>query len=51
VDLGSVGPREVGGVKIPKASGSGFKGVFVPWVSPSDVEGEGVELGAGGRGG
>jgi hypothetical protein len=44
VDLGYVRPREVMGVEVPEASGPDFTGVM----SPSDVKGEGTELGADG---
>jgi hypothetical protein len=52
VGLGSIGPGEVGwGAEVPEAFGPDFTGVTVPQSSPSDVEGESVEMGAGGRGG
>jgi hypothetical protein len=51
VDLESVRPGEVWGVKAPTAPGTDFTGMLTPWASPCDVEGEGAELGAGGRGG
>jgi hypothetical protein len=47
VDLGSIGPKEVRGVKTPKVSGPDFTGVFGPWASPFNVKGRGTELGVG----
>jgi hypothetical protein len=43
--------REVVGVEAPEASGPDCTGGTVPHASPSNVRGEGVELGAGDRGG
>jgi hypothetical protein len=43
--------REVKGVEAPGASRPNFTGVTVPWASPSDTKGKGVELSAGGKGG
>jgi hypothetical protein len=51
VDMGSTGLSEVRAVEAPEASRPDFTGVTVPRASPSNVEGEGVELGTGGRGG
>jgi hypothetical protein len=48
---GSIGFSEVRGVEATEASGSDFTGVTVPRASPSNVRGEGMELGASGRGG
>jgi hypothetical protein len=51
VGMGSIGLGKVKGVEAPGASGPYFTGVDFPWVSPFNVEGKGVELGAGGQGG
>jgi hypothetical protein len=48
--MGFTGLREVREVEAHEASGPDFTTVTVPRASPSDVEGEGVELGAHGRG-
>jgi hypothetical protein len=45
-----IGLREVRGVEAPGASRPDFTGLIVPQAFPSNVKGEGVELGAGGRG-
>jgi hypothetical protein len=51
VGMRSIGLREVRGVQVPEASGPDFTGATVAQASPSDIEGEGAELGASGRGG
>jgi hypothetical protein len=51
VDMGSIGLREVREVEDPKASEPDFTGVTVPQASLSDVRGDSVELGVGGRDG
>jgi hypothetical protein len=43
--------EEVRGVEAPEASGPDFTGVTVRGASLSNIEGEGAELGASGRGG
>jgi hypothetical protein len=50
-EMRSTGLREVRGDEAPEASGPDFTDVTVPLVSPSNVKGEGVELGASGSGG
>jgi hypothetical protein len=49
--MGSKGLREVKEVEAPGVSRPDFTSMTVPRVSPYDIEGEGAELGAGGRGG
>jgi hypothetical protein len=50
VGMRSIGLREVRRVHVQEASGPDFTGATVPRASP-DVKGEGVELGASGKGG
>jgi hypothetical protein len=49
--MGFLGLGEVREVEVPEASRPDFIGVTIPRSSPSNVEDEGVELGASGRGG
>jgi hypothetical protein len=51
VGIGSIGLKLVRGVETPETPRPDFTGVIVPQGSPSDVKGEGVELGASGKGG